>query len=141
MIVKGSERDLKSLAARSIVLAAFFVSLAGCSTGLDPDKVSVTGGWVLQSELGVVDFHFFLEEVAGGSISGNWSVPSQFSFNSLSGRRTALSVELTGDSPNIFPMQLTATLVNKRRMEGYLYFGGKTEKIILVREVITPTLQ
>jgi hypothetical protein len=141
MRMKNPQPGLERLAARSMALLAFLAALAGCSNGLDPDKVTVTGGWVLETELGAVDFHFFMEEGPGGLISGTWSGPSRFTFHRISGRREGLSIDITGDSPNIFPMHLTATLVNKSRMDGHYYYGGQTEKIILRREVITPTLQ
>src|SRR5690242_12937657 len=123
--------------AASTLLLALVLSLAGCSDGLEPDEVDVSGAWILHYQFGATDFHFVFEEGADGVISGRWSGPSRFSYHQLTGRRVGLTIDITADSPNIFPVQLTATLVNKSRMEGHQYYGGTTEKIILRRETVT----
>ena len=141
MIISKLYRGPRRLLRAPLVLMAFLVALTSCSNGLDPDKVSVTGTWNLQTELGATDFHFILEEKPGGLITGNWSAPQAFSFNNITGRREGLDIELVGDSPNIFPMQLTVTFVAKTRMDGHFYFGGTTETVILRRTSVTPLLE
>lgn len=108
--------------------------LGACGDGLSPRSADATGFWKLEFILRPSDFTLNLIEASDGSISGSWSFPGVFANNPVRGRRDGLDIELTPTSPNIFPAYIDARFTESDRMEGRLYFGGTSERIILQRE-------
>jgi hypothetical protein len=107
--------------------------LAGCGEALSPDQVEVDGHWTINFGPGRSDYHLELLEARGGLISGTWSYPNEFAFYPVWGRRVGLQIDLTLDSPNIFPSSLQATFVSPTRLEGTLQYGHSVTVISLNR--------
>jgi hypothetical protein len=107
--------------------------LTGCRDTFHPDRLDATGHWTLGFPLGPTDFTFDLHENPDGTIAGTWSFPSLFAHHPVKGRREGIEVNLTADSPNPYPVVITATFVGLNRMEGHYYFGGEFDEIVLWR--------
>jgi hypothetical protein len=115
------------------LLLLVLAMLTGCGDTLSPDRVEIDGHWTINFGQGPSDFHLELVETAGGVITGTWSYPQSFAFYRVRGRREGLQINLTADSPNIFPSSLQAAFVGRNRLEGTLQFGGTVTVISLNR--------
>lgn len=131
----GQRPSTRMCGLKTLLLSVIVVlsGITGCSESLSPETADVTGHWTLEFVMAPTDFTLDLVEAPDGTIQGTWSFPSSFAYHQVRGRREGLEVSLSADSPNIYPVLISARFVGRNRMEGQQYFAGTIENVVLWR--------